>query len=52
MGLYDLEPGIVSIKLAEQAQAIGLSLEDLLRRLQPSVPGFVAFFCEEQRIEL
>jgi predicted nucleic acid-binding protein len=52
MGLYDLEPGIVSVKLAEQAQAINLSLEDLLRRLQQNVPGFVAFFCEEQKIEL
>lgn len=52
IGLYDLEPGIVSRKLTEQAQAINLSLEDLLRKLQVNVPGFVAFFCEEQKIDL
>jgi hypothetical protein len=52
IGLYDLEPGIVSRKLTEQAQAINISLEQLLRKLQVNVPGFVAFFCEEQKIDL
>jgi predicted nucleic acid-binding protein len=52
IGLYDLEPGIVSRKLTEQAQAINISLEDLLRKLQKNVPGFVTFFCEEQKIDL
>ena len=52
MSLYDLDPGIVAWKLTEQAQNVGLSLEDLLRRLQQNVPGFVAYFCEEQRIDL
>lgn len=52
IGLYDLEPGIVSRKLTEQAQAVNISLEDLLRKLMLNVPGFVSFFCEEQKIEL
>jgi predicted nucleic acid-binding protein len=52
IGLYDLEPGIVSVKLTEQAQAIGISLKDLLRKLRVNVPGFVSFFCEEQKIDL
>jgi predicted nucleic acid-binding protein len=50
--LYDLAPGIVAQKLIEQAQNIGISLEGLLRKLQINVPGFVTFFCEEQRIDL
>jgi hypothetical protein len=52
IGLYDLEPGIVSVKLSEQAQVLGISLKELLARLRVNVPGFVAFFCEEQKIEL
>jgi len=52
INLYDLAPGIVARKLSEQAQVIGIPLEDLLRRLQKNVPNFVAFFCEEQRIDL
>lgn len=51
-GLYDLEPGIVAQKLTEQAQAIGLSIEQLLLKLQVNVPGFVSAFCEAQKIEL
>jgi hypothetical protein len=50
--LYDLEPGIVAQKLTEQAHNIGISIEDLLRKLRVNVPGFVSFFCEEQEIEL
>jgi len=50
--LYDLAPRIVAQKLSEQAQNVGLSLEGLLRRLEPNVPNFVSFFCEEQRIDL
>lgn len=42
----------VSRKLAEQAQFVGMPLEDLLRKLQTNVPSFVSFFCEEQKIEL
>lgn len=52
MNLYDLEPGIVAQKLIEQAANVGLSLEQLLSRLQINVPGFVSFFCEEQGIDL
>lgn len=52
INLYDLAPGIVARKLSEQAQTIGLSLEALLLKLQVNVPGFVSFFCEEQRIDL
>jgi hypothetical protein len=52
INLYDLEPGIVVQKLSEQARNLGISLEDLLLKLQSNVPNFVSFFCEEQRIEL
>jgi predicted nucleic acid-binding protein len=52
MGLYDLEPGIVTQKLIEQAQNIGLPIEDLLRKLQVNVPGFVSIFCDAQKIDL
>ena len=52
IGLYDLDPGIVVQKLSEQAQNIGLSLDQLLVKLRVNVPGFVAFFCEEQNIDL
>jgi len=52
ISLYDLEPGIVVQKLTEQAQNIDHSLEQLLMKLRINVPGFVAFFCEEQKIEL
>jgi predicted nucleic acid-binding protein len=49
---HDLAPGIAARKLSEQAQNIGISLEELLLKLQVNVPGFVAYFCEEQRIDL
>jgi hypothetical protein len=52
ISLYDLDPGIVVQKLGEQAQNISYSLEHLLIILRVNVPGFVAFFCEEQKIEL
>jgi predicted nucleic acid-binding protein len=52
INLYDLAPGIAARKLSEQAQNIGISLEELLLKLQVNVPGFVAYFCEEQRIDL
>jgi predicted nucleic acid-binding protein len=52
IGLYDLDPGIVVQKLSEQAQNISHSLEHLLTKLRVNVPGFVVFFCEEQKIEL
>jgi predicted nucleic acid-binding protein len=50
--LYDLEPGIVVQKITEQAQNIDQPLETLLTKLKVNVPGFVDFFCEEQKIEL
>jgi hypothetical protein len=50
--LYDLEPGIVTRKLISQAEDTGRSLEDLLRSLRVNVPGFVTYFCEEQKIHL
>lgn len=52
MGLYDLDPGIVVQKLSEQAHNINQSLEALLLKLRINVPGFVAFFCDEQKIDL
>lgn len=52
INLYDLAPGIVARKLSEQAQNIGIPLEALLLKLQVNVPSFVAFFCEEQSIDL
>jgi predicted nucleic acid-binding protein len=50
--LYDLDPGLVVHRLHEQAETIGLKLEQLLVRLRNNVPGFVSFLCEEQTIEL
>jgi hypothetical protein len=50
--LYDLEPSVAIRKLVEQAEFLGISLEDLLERMKRSVPGFVEFLCEELRIEL
>ena len=50
--LYDLSPGIVARKLSDQAHNVGISLEALLLKLQVNVPSFVAFFCEEQGIDL
>jgi hypothetical protein len=52
MDLYDLAPGIVAQKLTEQAQTIGLSVEELLLKLKVNVPAFVSAFCEAQKIEL
>lgn len=50
--LYNLEPGIFTRKLDEQAEAINLTLEDLLRKLNVNVPGFVSYFCQDQQIDL
>jgi predicted nucleic acid-binding protein len=50
-GLYDLEPGLFVRKLHEQAKAIGISLERMLRSLSTNVPSFVEYFCEEQGME-
>lgn len=52
INLYALDPGIVVRKLTEQAQNINLSLEALLWKLRVNVPGFVAHFCAEERIDL
>ncbi len=52
MDLYDLEPGIVAQKLTEQAQTVGISIEQLLVRLRVNVPGFVSAFCEAQKIDI
>jgi hypothetical protein len=51
-GLCDLEAGLLVRKLHEQAEAIGTTLEYLLRSLSKNVPGFVEYFCEEQGIRL
>ena len=50
-GLYDLDAGLFVGKLHEQAGAIGVSLPRLLHSLSKNVPGFVEYFCEEQRID-
>jgi predicted nucleic acid-binding protein len=52
ISLYDLDPGIVVQKMGEQAQNVGLSLQELLIKLRINVPGFVSLFCDEQKIEL
>lgn len=52
INLYDLAPGIVARKLSDQAHNLSLPLEALLSKLQVNVPSFVAFFCEEQGIDL
>jgi hypothetical protein len=52
ISLYKLQPGIVSARLSEQAQAVGISTTGLLIRLRVNVPAFVTFFYEEQKIEL
>ncbi len=51
-GLYDLDAGLFVSKLHEQASAIGIPFQRLLRSLSRNVPGFVQYFCEEQGIEL
>lgn len=50
--LYDLNPAIVTHKIIEQAQNVGLPLKALLSRLNVNVPGFVDFFCREIGVEL
>lgn len=52
ISLYDLDPGIVVQKMSEQAQNVGLSLKELLIKLRINVPGFVSFFCDEQKLDL
>jgi predicted nucleic acid-binding protein len=47
-GLYDLEPGLFVRKLHEQAEAIGVRLEVVLRSLSKNVPSFIEYFSEEQ----
>lgn len=49
-GLYDLDSGLFAAKLHEQANAIGVSLEHVLRSLAKNVPGFIDYFCEEEGI--
>ncbi len=50
-GLYGWKP-VCSCKLHEQAEAIEIPLERLLRSLSKNVPGFIEYFCEEQAIRL
>ncbi len=50
--LSDLQPGIVAQKLTEQAQTVGISIEQLLLKLRVNVPGFVSTFCETQKIDI
>lgn len=52
IGLYDLDPGIVVQKLSEQAQNINQPLESILLKLRGNVPGFVSYFCDEQKIDI
>jgi len=51
-GLHDLDAGLFVTKLHEQAGAIGVPLQRLLRSLAKNVPGFVNYFCEEQGMDL
>ena len=48
--LYDVEPGLFVEKLREQAAPIRVAFETLLQGLSTNVPGFVDYFCREQRI--
>lgn len=50
--LYDLEPGIVSQKLNDQASNLGISMETLLLKLRTNVPGFVDFFSQAIGLDL
>ena len=50
--LYELEPSIATRKLVEQAEFLGIALEDLLAKMRPVLAGFVEFLREELRIEL
>jgi hypothetical protein len=50
--LYELDPALAVRKLHEQANAISISIEDLLTRMRPNIPGFVDYFCEEQEISV
>lgn len=52
INLYALAPDIFTRKLTEQAWNLNFSLEALLRKLRINVPGFVEYFCQEQRIDL
>jgi hypothetical protein len=47
IGLYDLEPAIVTRKLTEQAEAIGQTFEQILEALSPGVATFVSHIREE-----
>ena len=49
-GLFDLEPGLFVRKLQEQAEAVGVPLETVLRSLSKNVPSFIEYFREEQGI--
>jgi len=51
-GLYDLDARLFVSKLHQQAEAIGVSLQWLLRSLTKNVPGFVDYFSEKQGIDL
>jgi predicted nucleic acid-binding protein len=45
--VYDSDADLVLSKLHQQAGAIGLTLEQLLARLQKNVPAFVSHLCSE-----
>lgn len=44
--LFDLEPAVATRKLHEQAEAIGVTLDDLLDRMSTIVPAFVSYVRE------
>jgi len=50
-GMYELDSILFVRKLHEQAANIGMSLGDLLVRLEKTVASFVRFFREEQGID-
>ena len=49
--LYDIDPSIATRKIVGQAENLGISLEELLSKMNKAVPSFVEFFCEELQIE-
>jgi predicted nucleic acid-binding protein len=50
--LYEMDQGLFVQKLDEQASAIRIPVERLLRSLAKNVPGFVQYFSDVQRLSL